>query len=130
MLLSELEIKNYRSLEAVQLEGLTKFNVLIGRNNAGKSSVFGALLRLSDHIQGRAIPFESLRTDKENNRSIELRLGFLLAEVEREPVIDQICSHERWKSRRAELAKSPLLRQVEYHFASPPKQDFIHLRVI
>jgi len=36
MLLHSLEIKNYRSLEHVTLNDLQQFNVLIGRNNAGK----------------------------------------------------------------------------------------------
>jgi predicted ATPase len=128
MLLSELEIKNYRSLEAVQLDGLAKFNVLIGRNNAGKSSIFGAVLRLTDHIFGRSIPFPSLLTDKEENRSIELRLRFSLSEAEREGPISQICSHERWRPRRPDLMKSPLFRQIEYHFKSPVRQQFIHLQ--
>ena len=43
MFLESLEITNYRSLEHVKLDHLQKFNVLIGRNNAGKSSVFNAL---------------------------------------------------------------------------------------
>ena len=44
MFLHSLAVKNYRSLEEVRLEELGYFNVLIGRNNAGKSSIFKALL--------------------------------------------------------------------------------------
>ena len=38
-----LEIKNFRSLEHVELDRFDQFNVLIGRNNSGKSAFFGAL---------------------------------------------------------------------------------------
>ncbi len=35
--------------------GLSKFNVLLGRNNSGKSAILQALLLC--HIQGHAMPF-------------------------------------------------------------------------
>jgi AAA15 family ATPase/GTPase len=43
MFLDALEVKNYRSLEDVKLDSFDRFNVLIGRNNTGKSSVIGVL---------------------------------------------------------------------------------------
>ena len=53
MRLSGLEIRNFRSIgaEGVILNPLRKFNILIGQNNAGKSNVFTALLRISSRFQ-------------------------------------------------------------------------------
>jgi AAA15 family ATPase/GTPase len=38
MQLRELTINNYRSIEAVSLSGFRTLNILLGRNNSGKSS--------------------------------------------------------------------------------------------
>jgi AAA15 family ATPase/GTPase len=53
MFLRSIEIQNYRSLEQVRLDNLQQFNVLIGRNNAGKSSVFEAISWLATIYLGR-----------------------------------------------------------------------------
>jgi len=50
MKLTSLEIQNYRSLEHVKLENLSQFNVLFGRNNAGKSSISAVVSLLSKYI--------------------------------------------------------------------------------
>jgi AAA15 family ATPase/GTPase len=69
MLLYTIEIKNYRSLEHVKLDNLQHFNVLIGRNNAGKSSVFLALSQLGLVLQGQFLPPEVL-TDRDPGRAL------------------------------------------------------------
>src|SRR2546423_13763256 len=87
MLLHSVEIKNYRSLEHVKLENLQHFNVLIGRNNAGKSSVFLALEQLGRLYQGHVFPQEVL-TDRDSNRALEIQLTFKPTQQEREAFID------------------------------------------
>jgi len=57
MFLRSLAIKNYRSLEDVKLDKLDHFNVLIGRNNSGKSSVFGALQLVNGIVNN--VPLDS-----------------------------------------------------------------------
>ena len=69
MLLHTIEIQNYRSLEYIKLDNLQHFNVLIGRNNAGKSSVFLALQQLGLVLQGASFPPEVL-TDRDSNRAL------------------------------------------------------------
>ncbi len=55
MLLRTLEIQNYRSLESAALGDLSQFNVLIGRNNSGKSAIFGGLSLLGKSIRGEGV---------------------------------------------------------------------------
>lgn len=42
-MLNSLEIKNFRSLESFQVKKLGQVNLIIGKNNSGKSSVLEAL---------------------------------------------------------------------------------------
>jgi predicted ATPase len=47
MQLESLQIEQFRSLESVKLENLGRVNVLVGRNNVGKSAVLNALDELT-----------------------------------------------------------------------------------
>ncbi len=51
MELESLRIQNYRSLEDVRLENLGRINVLVGRNNAGKSAIVNALLDFGEILR-------------------------------------------------------------------------------
>jgi ABC-type cobalamin/Fe3+-siderophores transport system ATPase subunit len=115
MYLRSLEIKNYRSLEHVEIGRLKDFNVLIGRNNAGKSSVFGALLLLNEAINGVGIDWESVLTSRDTERMLELRLLFDLRPQDRNEVLEMICS-KLTEQRRMALNVSPFARQVEFSF--------------
>jgi len=42
-MITALEIENYRGIKHCKIEGLKQVNILIGRNNAGKSSILEAL---------------------------------------------------------------------------------------
>lgn len=131
MLLTELEIRNYRSLEHVELKAISKFNVLIGPNNAGKSSIFAALAVLNGIIHGIGYPWGSLMTDGDLNRSFEFRLRFVLEAGERDRIFNMICSNESWQARRPLMEKSPLFRQLDYSFKAPPQHpDHFFLRSI
>ncbi len=99
MLLHTIEIQNYRSLEHVKLDNLQHFNVLIGRNNAGKSSVFLALQQLGQVFQRSSFPPEVL-TDRNPSRSLEIQLTFKPRSQEREVFIDLlIAAGPRYSSR-------------------------------
>lgn len=43
LLLSSIEIENFRGIRQGKVEGLTEVNVLIGRNNCGKTTLAEAL---------------------------------------------------------------------------------------
>jgi len=128
MFLSSLEIKNYRSLEHVELDKLGRFNVLIGRNNSGKSAVFGALTLLNNVIRGVGADWEAVLTDKDKTRSLEMRLLFQTRLGEREEFINLLCGAGHSRHPEA-LKKSPLLRQVEFLFRAPRgTPGLLHLR--
>jgi predicted ATP-dependent endonuclease of OLD family len=74
--LQSLTNKNYRWLEDVRLNRLDRFNVLIGRNNSGKSSVFSALQFLYDGLTSSVSDSERVLTDLDPSRSLEVMLTF------------------------------------------------------
>src|SRR5262249_11022825 len=53
MFLPTVEIRNYLSIEHAVLDGLDRLNILIGKNSAGKSAVFGALWFLGRVMHGQ-----------------------------------------------------------------------------
>ena len=54
MLLSSVQIENYRSIRSVNLEGMSQVNVLVGRNNVGKSTILDALAYVARRVFGRS----------------------------------------------------------------------------
>jgi predicted ATP-dependent endonuclease of OLD family len=119
MFLRSLEIENYRSLEHVELNRLGDFNVLIGRNNAGKSSVFGALLLLNEAIKGRGFDWEFILTSRDTERAFRLRLLFDLRPQDRNSLLEMF-ETDLSEKRRRELDSSPFARQVEFSFQGGP----------
>ena len=129
MLLRSLEIKNYRSLESVKLDNLTHFNVLIGRNNSGKSSIFGALALLNSSLRGQYGEWDTVLTGMEASRSLELTLVFSIRPQEREEFFKMVWPDQQEENLREQARNSPLFRQIEYLFRSPPgKPNLLHLR--
>lgn len=132
MYLRSIEIKNYRSLEDIKIESLGKFNVLIGRNNAGKSSVFGALAFLTGVIWGENVGApDTVLTDKDTQRALYIRLVFEPNVKDREEFVDLLISAGHQENRRVTLLKSSLLGQIEFQFKSAVSApQFLHLREI
>jgi len=130
MFLQTLEIKNYRSLEHVVLAELDKFNVLIGRNNSGKSAIFDALGFLNRSIRNTNLDWDADITEKDTTRSLEMRLLFKTRPKDRDEVVNLIakkCSKER----REAMCSSPLFRQIEYWFKNPSRtRGLLHLRQV
>ena len=42
-LLTSLQVKNYRLFESLDVEGLTRVNLFVGKNNAGKTALLEAI---------------------------------------------------------------------------------------
>jgi hypothetical protein len=129
MFLRSLGIKNYRSLEQVELNRLGDFNVLIGRNNSGKSAVFGALMLLNDAMHGRSIDWDSSLTSRDLTRILELRLLFEPRPQDRDKFID-IVGPQLDEDRQAGINKSPFFRQVEFLFQTGGTGGPLELRNI
>ena len=129
MLLHTLEIKNYRSLEHVKLDNLQHFNVLIGRNNAGKSSVFLALQQLGQVFRGQILFPPEVLTDRDSNRALEIHLTFKPNNQERETFIDLLIAAGFNSTHREEVLQSPFFRMVKFLFRSVAgNPGLIHLR--
>jgi putative ATP-dependent endonuclease of OLD family len=55
--LVEFRIKNYKSIRDLKLETLSNFNVLVGKNNTGKSTILDALQTFTDVLhRGSSLP--------------------------------------------------------------------------
>ena len=48
MLMDSFEVENFRSLRHLKLEKLARVNLLVGKNNSGKTSVLEALYALTN----------------------------------------------------------------------------------
>lgn len=126
MFLRSLEIKNYRSLEQVKLEQFRKLNVLIGRNNSGKSSVFNALALLSTSLRGTDVEWDKVLTARDKSRSLEFSLVFEPSSKDRSEFIS-ILADNLSDTRKEEISKSSLFRQVEFTFVGSERISGLRL---
>jgi len=129
MFLDALRIQNFRSLEHVELERLSQFNVLVGRNNAGKSTIFNVLAALANLFQGNGSSFDQLVTGLDPTRSPGIDLTFSLRELDRQNFADVLLSGEVRKSRREQLLASGFASRTAFSFRGVPgRTDLFHLR--
>ena len=119
MFLRFLTIKNYRSLEDVTLDKLDHFNVLIGRNNAGKSSVFNALQLVNGVVNRASFEYERVLTELDTGRSLEIHLTFEPRQRDREEFLDLLYTTPELRHRRDDVQNSQLMRQIEYTLKAP-----------
>ncbi|MHA1595410.1 MAG: AAA family ATPase [Candidatus Baldrarchaeia archaeon] len=69
-MITSLEIKNYRAIKSCKIEGLSRVNVFIGRNNSGKSSLLEAI-----YLASAAFKFEERLHKKDG---ISDKISYLL----------------------------------------------------
>src|SRR2546426_56158 len=118
MLLVELDIENFKSLEKVSLKGLQQLNVLIGPNNSGKSAILGALDYLRKVVAGQQMDTTGLVIGGDNRKQIRIRLRIRLGDEERNRIISNLTENANKEPRRLPITESPFLRMIEYHFES------------
>src|ERR1700693_4606729 len=99
MYLETVSIKNYRSIEAVELSRFGGLNILIGKNNAGKSNILNAVYAVFTCIRGGrvVVPHPLISNElnffsKNTSDPIEIRLEFSLALAERDILLRDIAS--------------------------------------
>jgi putative ATP-dependent endonuclease of the OLD family len=99
LLIKEISIKNYRSIEMATLSNCGNFNVLIGKNNSGKSNILAGIealfscLRRNEFVDlrpplGKQIDFNVNHT----NDPIELRVCFTLSNSDWATLVTDIIS--------------------------------------
>ena len=124
MHLRSVEIRNFRSLEHVKLDGLSQFNVLIGRNNSGKSAVFAAVQAVNDRLNGVDFAWQRVITDQDAARPLEVRLLFDTNFDERTQFANALAkSGPNPDSQQSVLLSGPFNRQLLFVFASAPESD-------
>lgn len=96
-LIKNLHIRNFRSLAFTSMRDCGPLNVLIGKNNAGKSSALVAIPLIFEHLaSGRiASPWRSDRhaeqyTHRDTDRLLQLGVELALSESVREALRDQL----------------------------------------
>lgn len=124
MLLTSVEIQNYRSLEQVTLDDLRQFNVLIGHNNVGKSSVFGALMTVAQTLGNNlqlVLDPERVLTDQDIARALILAITLTPDATERED-FDEIADAGNAPALRVALKRSQFAIQLRCTFEAPVGQ--------
>jgi putative ATP-dependent endonuclease of the OLD family len=121
VLLSSVEINNFRSLEHVNIKRLTEFNVFTGHNNVGKSSILRALQYLADRVfyqrPIRSDAEETLNlTIHDRNRELRYRLEFKPSAEDRQRFVQGLIEAGYPEPLAPRVLDSPFLRQVAYQF--------------
>ena len=134
MYLRTIAIKNYLSLADIRLEKLGQLNVLIGRNNSGKSAVFGALSFLGKTVNNQGVDRDqvdmiAVLTNRDSSRSLEIHLEFEPSPADRKEFIDLFLPEPAQANKRLTLIDSAFLRKVAFTFRSPAGlPHLLHLR--
>lgn len=122
MRLINLRVKNFRSLHDVELSDFRQFNVLIGKNNAGKSAVFGALRFLADIVLvgGTHQWGDNILSHSSKSEPLELWLQFELNERERGEVFKSLAILHGNQPAIDAVAGTAFVRKIRYYIASEP----------
>lgn len=119
MLIRELKVSNFRALEQVVLPNLQDINILIGRNNSGKSSVFKALQLLSDVIRDKKSIAPTDITNQDEDRTLHISMVVELSEKERGKHLE-ILGETLLPKHKERLFNSSYARLASFSFVSPP----------
>ena len=99
MTLQSVAINNFRSIEHLRLSGCRDVNVLIGKNNAGKSTILSAISTVFNSIRGGRVIVPNPEIGKELNffekntsTPIEITLAFSLTPSEKDLLIQGIAA--------------------------------------
>ena len=121
MKLKKLEIKNFKSIEEATIDDIGDFDILCGKNNAGKTAIFEALSILSGYPVAindqREIQKKYFSGEKFKEKRMEISLIFCLDDAERTLWIENY-SQNNDKSFVYSLLTTSLLREIKYCFSS------------
>jgi len=117
--LDSFEVENFRSLEKTRIPDLKDVNVFVGPNNAGKSSVLGALKLTADACQRNPLDspgrFGQMVFRHEQDLNVKVTLEISLSPQERRSLLEELFASNRvLKPDRVEASR--LLSRLNYHF--------------
>lgn len=97
MKLQSVSIKKFRSIDGIELENVGGFNVMIGKNNSGKSNILSAINSFFKSIRNGDVVNLHTPIDKEidffnrkTNLPIEITLAFSLSREDRQALVQDI----------------------------------------
>lgn len=130
MKLESVSINRFRSIDSNQLSNCGDFNVLIGKNNSGKSSILSAINAFFTCIQSDNVvtldPLIGQEIDffkRETQLPIEITITFSLSLAERDALIRDIVT-EAPQMRNAVDGIDPSLRLSVSLKITPPPNNF------
>jgi len=91
MSIRAIHVQHFRSIGNAALAQCGGLNVLIGKNNAGKSNLLSAISLLLSHLQGGRIvaPWSSPRPQSEFNQRDSSRLVRIVVEFSLSPEVNR-----------------------------------------
>src|ERR1044072_2166813 len=129
MKLRSVEIRNCRSIEFAAFTNLDQTNVIVGRNNSGKSAFFRALWHVAQKLQNHSVEWpRTLRNANPKNR-LGVRMRFEMDDSEREECVRSSfgwpgSDEERFNA----LLGGPFARFVEFSVSTVERHpDLMHL---
>ncbi|MEG4349283.1 AAA family ATPase [Microcoleus sp. LAD1_D3] len=136
MKLESVYISKFRSIKSVDIIKCGDFNVLIGKNNSGKSSILSAINSFFNCIQdgnvvalnppiGKEIDF----FNKETHESIEITLTFSMSSPDIDGLVQDIVT-EAPQMKNAVSVLDPALQIFIFLCITPPPKSFSFVRKI
>ena len=127
MKLESVSIKRFRSIKSIEITNCGEFNVLIGKNNSGKSSILSAINDFFSCIQSGNIvtlnPPSAKEIDffkRETKLPIEITLTFSLSLAERETLVQDIITEAPQMKNAVGGIEPSLQLSVSLHIIPPP----------
>lgn len=132
MILEEIQINNYKSVEQANLE-IGEYNTIIGKNNSGKSAVIDLLSDYRLIILSRSIGEPELKIDenwirkrllgKKSQGNISIRLNYKLDDHEYEELLSHIhTKNDVTESKINELRDDGAFRTLEHLLVLHPDE--------
>src|SRR5713101_6492665 len=137
MALRAAHIKHYRSIQATSVSPCAEFNVLIGKNNAGKSNILSAIELVFLHLQtGRVSgPLRVSRpqecfTDRDDTTSFQIGIEFDLPTETNEGLRKQLVKEAAHLERAVEQIKQHNTVYFVLEGASERNQSYLFVQYI
>jgi predicted ATP-dependent endonuclease of OLD family len=128
MNLGSISIKRYRSAQNVDLLQVGDFNVFIGKNNSGKSTILRAIRAFftclkRGHVVALDVPIGKDvidYTNRKTNDTIDITATFSMQLAERDALIRDIASEAPQLKNAVDGLDPSLLLEVQLRIAPPP----------
>ena len=126
MKLESVSINRFRSIESGELADCGEFNVLIGKNNSGKSNILSAIHAFFECMHGNVVTLnppigkEIDFYEKEIEHPIDITLTFSLSLAERDALIQDIVTEAPQMKNAADGLDPSLRLSVTVSIAPPP----------